>query len=254
MPVLRDLSEQITRALGVRELKVEPIAQSSANLTMLMRGDGQAFFAKIFTDADPTKLNANQRYDREKAILSKTWPVGVPQLVYSADTERVLVTREVKGYGFKHYRDADESLEALGKMAGWLAGFHAAAEVQPKTGSLWDDFSQYAEFRETAGFPALIGTLSDYPLKEYVLSKGDCMAANFKFTPSGVVGLDFEGVAFRPKEYDLVALLQGLSRLTGESVPDMSAMVVQQYHAIRPIDDVAATIAVVTRLVELTDY
>ena len=196
MPVLRDLSDQITRALGVRELKVQPLVQSSANITMLMRGDGQALFAKIFTDADPTKLNANQRYDREKTILSKTWPVGMPQLVYFADTERVLVTREVKGHGFKHFRDADNTLDALGGMAGWLAGFHAAAEVQPKTGTLWDDFSQYAEFREAAGFPALQGLLSDYPLTEYVLSKGDCMAANFKFTPTGVVGLDFEGVAY----------------------------------------------------------
>ena len=52
----------------------------------------------------------------------------------------------------------------------------------------------------------------------------------------------------------MVAMLQGLSRLTGESVADMATTIVQQYHAIRPIDDIAATIAVVTRLVALTDY
>ena len=86
MAVLRELAQDITRATGVNQLSVEPMARSDKNMTMLLRGEGQAFFAKIFTDADASAGDANLRYDREKQILSKRWPVAMPVMVYSADT------------------------------------------------------------------------------------------------------------------------------------------------------------------------
>ena len=254
MPVLRELAEDITRAVGVGELNVEPMARSRSNMTMLLRGGGQVFFAKIYTDANPTSLDANQRYDREKEILSKQWPVPTPQLVYSADVERVLVTREVAGHGFKHFMDEGRTLEALGLMARWVAGFHASAEPQPQDGSLWDHFSRYVELQDDPEFRALKDVLSAIPLKEYVLTKGDCAASNFKFTDAGAIGLDFEGAAFRAKEYDMVALIRGLESLTGESVSAMVDTVVQQYASVRPIDDSKATAAAVEALVRATDY
>ena len=228
MPILRDLANDITRATGIPELEVEPMARSASNMTMLLRGGGQVFFAKIYTDASQNALDANLRYDREKEILSKRWPVPTPTLVYSADTERVLVTREVPGHGFKHFMDEGRSLEALGLMARWIAGFHASTEPQPRDGSLWDHFSQYDELETNADFLALRGRLEQVPLKEYVLTKGDCAAANFKFGENGAIGLDFEGVAFRAKEYDLIALIRGLHSLTGESISAMVDTVVQQ--------------------------
>ena len=254
MPVLRELAKEITEAVGIRELAVEAHSRSSANMTMLLRGDGQAFFAKIFTKGDFSKIDANVRYDREKQILSKTWPVGMPKLVYSADVPRVLVTREVRGWGFKHFMDNGETLDALGKIARWIAGFHASGETQPMGGSLWDEFTKYPEFNEAMGFDELRPLLEASSLSEYVLSKGDCSAANFKFSDKGVVGLDFEGVAFRAREYDLIGLLQGLHGLTGESIEDMVDTVVKQYASVRPIEDQHATKEVIQRLVEITDY
>jgi hypothetical protein len=254
MPVLRDLANEITRALNIPELKVSPFSRSSANIVLLLQGAGQAFFAKIFTNNDLEKLDANIRYDREKAILTKPWPVGIPKLVYAADVQRVLVTREVVGFGFKHYIDSGEVLEAMGMMAQWLAGFHAAAEVQPMEGTLWDDFVKYAEFRNSPGFDAHKGALMDYPLKEYVLSKGDATAVNFKFKAGKAIALDFEGVAFRAKEYDLVALIQGLNRLTNTTIADMVDTVVTQYAKVRPIDDPEATKDVINRVLSVSDY
>jgi len=254
MPVLRELAEDITQAVGVGELNVEPMRRSKSNMTMLLRGDGQVFFAKIYTDANPTSLDANQRYDREKEILSRDWPVATPQLVYSADVERVLVTREVAGHGFKHFMDQGRSLEALGMMSRWVAGFHASAAPQPQDGTLWDHFSQYAELQEDADFRTLKDQLSTVPLKEYVLTKGDCAASNFKFTDDGAIGLDFEGAAYRAKEYDMVALIRGLAGLTGESISAMVDTVVQQYASVREIDDIEATRAAVRAIVEVTDY
>ena len=254
MPILRDLANDITRATGIPELEVEPMARSASNMTMLLRGGGQVFFAKIYTDASQNALDANLRYDREKEILSKTWPVPTPTLVYSADVERVLVTREVPGYGFKHYMDEGRALEALGMMARWVAGFHASAEPQPQDGTLWDHFSQYAELQDDPDFAELKDLLSAAPLKEYVLTKGDCSAANFKFGDDGAIGLDFEGAAYRAMEYDLVALIRGLESVTGESVPAMVDTVVQQYASVRRIDDPEATKAIVRALVEFTDY
>ncbi len=254
MPVLRELAEDITKATGVAELVVEPMARSKSNMTMLLRGSGQVFFAKIYTDADRVSLDANERYDREKEILSKRWRVPTPMLVYSADVERVLVTREVPGHGFKHFMDEGRALEALGMMARWVAGFHASAEPAPQDGTLWDHFSKYEEFQDDPQFAGLRDLLAAQPLKEFVLTKGDCAAANFKFSENGAIGLDFEGVAFRAKEYDLLSLIRGLESLTGESVSDMVDTVVQQYSTVRPIEDEAATKAVVEALVRVSDY
>lgn len=254
MPVLHDLAEDITRAAGVPELNVEPMSKSPSNMTMLLRGGGQVFFAKIFTDADLNALAADLRYDREKEILSQRWQVPTPQLVFAADVERVLVTREVVGHGFKHFVDEGRTLEALGMMARWVAGFHASARPQPHEGSLWDHFARYGELRHNADFAGLEPMLRARPLKELVLTKGDCAATNFKFTPAGAVGLDFEGAAFRAAEFDMIALIRGLEALTGESIADMADTVVQQYATVRGIEDIAATTTVVRKIVEVSDY
>lgn len=254
MAVLRDLADDITKAVGIKELDVQPMARSASNMTMLLRGGGQVFFAKIYTDADLNALDANLRYDREKEILSKRWPVPVPTMVYSADVERVIVTREVPGHGFKHFMDEGRTLEALGMMARWIAGFHASAEPQPRDESLWDHFRQYDELESNADFAALKPLLSAIPLTEFVLTKGDCSAQNFKFNENGAIGLDFEAAAFRAKEFDMVALVRGLSGLTGESIPALVDTVVQQYASVRPIEDAEATRNAVSALVKLTDY
>jgi len=254
MPVLRDLADEITRALGIPELQVRPFSRSGANAVLLLQGAGQAFFAKIFTDNDPNRLDANTRYDREKTILSRSWPVGMPDLVYAADVPRVLVTREVIGLGVKHFIDRGETLDAIAMMARWLAGFHAAAAVQPRQGALWDDFIKYPEFRTAPGFSAHRKALGAYPLKEYVLAKGDATAVNFRFRGGQAIAYDFEGVAYRAREYDMVALIQGLNRLTGTTIADMVDTVVEQYASQRQIDDPAATKDVLNRILSVSDY
>ncbi len=254
MPVLRDLADDITKAVGIKELDVEPMARSASNMTMLLRGGGQVFFAKIYTDADLNALDANLRYDREKEILSRRWPVPMPTMVYSADVERVIVTREVPGHGFKHYMDDGRTHEALGLMARWIAGFHGSAEPQPRDETLWDHFRQYDELESNAAFAALQPMLSAMPLREFVLTKGDCSAANFKFGENGAIGLDFEGVAFRAKEFDMISLIRGLSGLSGESIEAMTDTVVQQYASVRAIDDPDGTKAAVNAIVKITDY
>jgi tRNA A-37 threonylcarbamoyl transferase component Bud32 len=257
MPVIQDLSDQITRATGVPELQVEPMARSASNLTMLMRGGGQVFFAKIYTDAGdaaPGALDANQRYDREKAILARDWPVPMPTMLFAADTERVIVTREVPGDGFKHFLDEGRALEALGLMARWVAGFHASAEPQPRDETLWDHFSRYAELKDNPRMEEIRALLEAVPLTHFVLTKGDCTASNFKFDGNGAIGLDFEGAAYRAMEYDLVSMIRGLAGLTGETVEDMVDTVVQQYATVRPIADQDATKAAVRALVEVSDY
>ncbi|MDF0600828.1 phosphotransferase [Psychromarinibacter sp. C21-152] len=254
MAVLRELAGDITKAVGINHLDVEPMARSASNMTMLLRGGGQVFFAKIYTDADLNALDANLRYDREKEILSQRWPVPTPTMVYSADVERVIVTREVPGHGFKHFMDEGRTLEALGMMARWIAGFHASADPQPRDETLWDHFSQYEELEGNAAFADLRGLLQSVPLTEYVLTKGDCTAHNFKFNENGAIGLDFEGAAYRAKEYDLVSMIRGLASLTGESIEAMTDVVVQQYATVRDIDDQEATKAAVRALVEVTDY
>lgn len=254
MAVLRDLAEDITRAVGIKELEVEPMARSASNMTMLLRGGGQVFFAKIYTDADVNSLDANLRYDREKEILSKRWPVPTPTMVYSADVQRVIVTREVPGHGFKHFMDEGRTHEALGMMARWIAGFHASAAAQPRDETLWDHFRQYEELESNAEFAALRPMLSALPVTEHVLTKGDCSAANFKFNENGAVGLDFESVAFRAREFDLISLIRGLSALTGESIPAMTDTIVQQYASVRPFEDQEATKEAVEAIVRITDY
>lgn len=254
MAVLRELAGDITKAVGVNHLEVEPMARSASNMTMLLRGGGQVFFAKIYTDADLNALDANLRYDREKEILSQRWPVPTPTMVYSADVERVIVTREVVGHGFKHFMDEGRTLEALGMMARWIAGFHASAEPQPRDETLWDHFSQYEELEGNEAFLGLRDLLQAIPLTEYVLTKGDCTTHNFKFNENGAVGIDFEGVAYRAKEFDFVSMIRGLHSLTGESIEAMTDAIVQQYAAVRKIADEDATKEAVTALVRVTDY
>ncbi|WP_425051268.1 hypothetical protein [Psychromarinibacter sp. S121] len=254
MAVLRELAQDITRATGVNELSVEPMARSGSNMTMLLRGEGQVFFAKIFTDADVNAADANLRYDREKQILSKRWPVPMPVMVYSADTERVIVTREVQGHGFKHFIEQGRVMDALGMMARWVAGFHAAVGTQKRDETLWDHFGQYDEMEGNPAYAVLRDLLSQVPLTEYVLTKGDVSAHNFKFNDKGAVGLDFESVGYRAKEFDLIGMIRGLHKLTGESISAMSDTVVQQYDTVRRIDDIETTAAAVAVLTELTDY
>ncbi len=258
MPVIQELSDQITRATGVPELQVEPMARSASNLTMLMRGGGQVFFAKIYTDAGDDAaegaLDANERYDREKAILTRDWRVRMPSILFAADNERVIVTREVAGDGFKHFLDEGRSLEALGLMARWVAGFHASAEPQPRDETLWDHFSRYAELRDNPRMAAAREVLESVKVTHHVLTKGDCTAANFKFDGNGAIGLDFEGAAYRVKEYDLLSMIRGMSGLTGETVEDMVDTVVQQYASVRPIADQDGTKAALRALVQITDY
>jgi len=253
MPVLQDLAHHITRAVGIETLSVQPIQHSKINETVLLKGAGQAFYAKIFRSAAITALDPKIRYDREMSILSRTWSVPTPSLIYHSDDERVVVTREVLGDSFQDFIAQGRSLEALGMMARWLAGFHTSAPARPRSGTLWDHFSQFGELKRNPDFWTLQPLLSEHPIGQVVLTKGDCASANFKFTEKGAVGLDFEGVAFRAMEFDLVSLIRGLHALTGESVEAMVATVVEQYHSVRAIDQPKATAKVVKALVTVSD-
>jgi len=254
MPVLRKLQQQISKALDCQVLDVMTWSQSKANLVLLLQSKDQAFFAKFFVDTPPGYLSADQRYRAEKTILMTPMEVGKPELVFSSDNERLLITKAVKGLGFKHFMDKDRVPYVLERMSKWIAGFHQAKLVNlDPVSNLWLHFKEYPEFRSKPGFDRLKPMLESYPLTELVLCKGDPTASNFKFNRTGTYGLDFEATGIRPMEYDLIGLVEGLSLFTCETIEDMVSVVVDTYHQSRPMPDKNQTKTVVCALVDLND-
>jgi hypothetical protein len=162
-------------------------SRSSSNIVVLLQEpDGEAFFAKVFAYDVPGGLTANQRYKREKAILSAMDSRGAPELVFSADVERVLVTRGVIGRGVKHFIDNGNALVGLGAISQWLARFHNRFETHPAPDhNLLQHFEHYLGYTSLNGFEALGDVMQSLPLNELVMSRGDGSASNFRFTGEG---------------------------------------------------------------------
>ncbi len=254
MPVLRELQQEITETIGTSELDVTTWSRSSSNIVLLMRAEKQAYFAKIFAESHPGRVTADRRYSREKQILSQPLRVGKPNLVYSSDGARVLVTEAIPGFGFLYFIDRGEVLRGLRMMSKWVAGFHNSVPPQPvEEETLWSHLKQYAEFLDKPGFAALEQELDAIPVTELVLTKGDTSAANFRFNRQGVFGLDFEGCGMRAKEYDMIGLIEGLHELTGESVEDMAQAVIDGYTEVRVVADSETVMKSIVKIVAVLD-
>lgn len=254
MPVLRQLQDELTASTGASALEVAPWSRSRGNVVTLLRGpaEGQAFFAKIFAFDVTGGMSANERYRREKTILDKMGGMGAPELVFAADVERVLVTRAVAGQGIKRLLAQGEAKTAIAAVAQWLGRFHNRFEPHPaQEATLLEHFQLYPEFTSCAGFPTLSPLLSDMPLTELVMSRGDGGLSNFRLAPDRVVGLDFEGAAYRAKEFDMIGMAQGFHALTDESAEDIADWVVAHYALQSPVEDMAKTVTLIARMLPL---
>jgi hypothetical protein len=253
MSLIKDLQADLLRATGVDRLEVSLWSRSSSNIVVLLQEpDGEAFFAKVFAYDVPGGLTANQRYKREKAILSAMDSRGAPELVFSADVERVLVTRGVVGRGVKHFIDNGNALVGLGAISQWLARFHNRFETHPAPDhNLLQHFEHYLGYTSLNGFEALGDVMQSLPLNELVMSRGDGSASNFRFTEDRVVGLDFEGAAYRAPEADMIAIAQDFHVLTGEGAEAISKCVVSHYAFDRAIKQPERTIELISGFLEI---
>lgn len=253
MPIIQDLQEDILKACGTDRLDVSLWSKSTSNVVALLKGStGEAFFAKVFAYDVSSGLNASERYTREKAILSAMGGRGAPELVYSADVERVLVTRGVVGRGAKHFIDNGNALVALGSISQWLARFHNRFETRPASDrNLLQHFEHYPGYASLDGFEALGDVMQSLPLSELVMSRGDGSASNFRFTEDRVVGLDFEGAAYRAPVADMISIAQDFHILTDEPVEVIADCVVAHYTLVRPIEGVERTVELIVELLQM---
>lgn len=244
MPVLKELQEDILNAIGLEAMEVSPWSRSASNVVTLLQGpDGEAFFAKIFAFDAADGMTADERYRREKTILAAMAGQGAPQMVFHADVERVIVTRGVVGHGVKHFIDNGTGLIALASIAQWLARFHNRFDgCSTSDQTILQHLEQYRPFTSLQGFDALSGAMKAIPLDDLVMSRGDGSASNFRFTEERVVGLDFEGAAYRAKEVDMISIAQDFHALTDETPQSIAECVVAHYALVRPIANVEATV------------
>jgi hypothetical protein len=247
MPILRELQEDILQATGQASLEVSLWSRSSSNIVVLLRGpDGEAFFAKVFAYDTPGGMKAGDRYNREKTILAAMSGQGAPEMVYHADVERVIVTRGVVGHGVKHFIDNGNGLIALASMAQWLARFHNRFDERGTVDrTVFQHIKQYPRFASLDGFDELSNAMKAIPVSELVMSRGDGSASNFRFTEERVVGLDFEGAAYRAQEVDMISIAQDFHLLTDKSAQSIAECVVAHYALIRPIANVEATVELI---------
>ena len=254
MPVLRELQNDIIKALNVAALTVYPWSQTDSNMVVLLRDqeDGEAYFAKVFLRDTPDGLSANERYRREKTILSAMQGLGAPELMYSEDVARVLVTRGADGHGVKHFIDSGDAKTAIGAIAQWLARFHNRFETHaPAYATLADHLALYPGYSNLNGFDDVQAKARSIPLTELVLSRGDGSASNFRFTEDRVVGFDFEAAAFRAKEIDMIGIAQDFAMFTDETPHQIADWVVAHYALVRPVEDIDATIELIALMLTL---
>lgn len=250
MQVFEELAPDITRALGLNNIAANSWRKGDRNIVYALSHPGGNFFAKVYAFEGDGGLTAAERFRREKGILSQRWPIGVPRLRFAADTQRVLIMEAIEGPGFKHYVDIGRPLEAVGKIAAWLAGFHSAAPKTPMEGDLWTAMSALPNYAHLGAMTWHKEALAALPVVEHVLSKGDVRMAKWKFGEDGVTGLDFEETAMRPKEFDLAEVIRAAHALSDSPIRDLAQEMIERYGEIREIAQPSETIDALMRLAE----